>query len=106
MIGLSDVWNFLKIGRKVWPPVKRFFTAGQRIEDLEKRVAELEKGQEKNELPEGDYCPACGRETFRAVSSVPHLSNPSFPYSAFRKLTYRCSSCGFTKENSVNSAIS
>lgn len=61
-----------------------------RLDELEKRVAELEKLLERRP---GEGCPRCGERTYRVMESKP--APRPFDKAGHRDLHMKCSSCGF-----------
>jgi hypothetical protein len=77
---------------KRWDVWKRVEAAPERIDALEKRVAELEA---KLRRAPGEACPSCGALAFRIMSSQPH---PTLGVVGARVHHMKCEECGFTDQ--------
>jgi predicted RNA-binding Zn-ribbon protein involved in translation (DUF1610 family) len=88
MAVLSEITDLLKR----WDVWKRVEEAPNRIDALEKRIAELESRLQR---APGEACPACGELEFRAMSSQPS-HGPFGSHLGARDHTYKCQKCGFT----------
>jgi C4-type Zn-finger protein len=75
---------------KRWDRWRRIDETPERVDALEKRIAELES---KLQRAPGQACPSCGALEFRVISSNP--SAPPFGQLGARDHTYKCQSCGF-----------
>ncbi|WP_145700375.1 hypothetical protein [Azospirillum baldaniorum] len=82
--GLKDLLALLDH----WPAWKRIVQAPDRIEELEKRLAELE------EKPIFPSCPHCGRPAWQMTESKPAGRLPD-QIKGHRDLRFRCLDCGF-----------
>jgi ribosomal protein L37E len=91
MFALKDILELLDH----WPKWKKIQAAPGKIEDLEKRFAELEKRLAR--CP-GEGCPRCGELSYRTVSSEPHQM---FGNVGLIVRTMKCEKCGFTEDKTV-----
>jgi len=75
-----------------WPAWKRIRQAPERLDALEKRVAELESRLER---APGEACPRCGELTWRVSKSHP---DRDFGDHGITIRTMKCEKCGFEEE--------
>ncbi|MGO8865348.1 MAG: hypothetical protein ACLQME_02495 [Alphaproteobacteria bacterium] len=80
---------------KRWDVWKRVEAAPERIDVLEKRVAELET---KLQRAPGEACPHCGALAYRVESAKRH---PQFGSMGARVHHMKCDDCGFTDEKTI-----
>lgn len=80
---------------KRWDVWKRVEAAPERIDSIEKRVAELEARLQR---APGAACPHCGALEYRVEKSAPHRE---FAELGGRVHTMKCEACGFTDEKVV-----
>ena len=92
MISVSDI---LKILDKI-PIWKELSKLPKKVEELENRVAMLEKALQNNSA---NVCPSCGAQTFRVIKSEPH---PMVGQLGIVNRTYECSQCGFKETHTVD----
>lgn len=78
------------------PIWKRVQETPDRVDALEKRIAELEAKLQK---APGLACPACGELSFRVTASGP--TKGGFGRLGARDITKTCQSCGFTDTEMV-----
>ncbi|WP_063657120.1 hypothetical protein [Candidatus Arsenophonus triatominarum] len=86
---LSELDNLLE---KI-PLWKKLKSVPSEVEDLKRRVIELEKII--NSKP-GDKCPKCGDMTYRLDRTEP---DPTFSDVGVNRNFYKCSSCGYATFN-------
>jgi predicted nucleic-acid-binding Zn-ribbon protein len=75
----------------VWKQLKEL---PQKVESLEKRVAELEK----NPASTDDICPKCKNNSYELISTKPHKH---LGIVGVKDRLYRCSQCGFEEIKTV-----
>jgi hypothetical protein len=73
-----------------WGPWKRITEAPGRLDDLEKRLAALERTAPRQA---GKSCPACGEPAVRRTSSIPHPDR-LLSMAGITQETWECSACG------------
>ncbi len=91
MISLSDITSILKR----WDEWKRIEAIPGRVDELEKRVAELEA---KLRRAPGEACPRCGALDFRVEKAEPARM---FGAMGSRVHHLKCGSCGFTDSKTI-----
>lgn len=87
---LSEITDLLRR----WDVWKRVEEAPDRIDCLEKRVAELEA---KLARAPGEACPRCGALEYRVIEAKPH-PEADFARMGSRLHVLRCGECGFSDE--------
>ncbi len=89
MVGVGDIIELLK----GWPRFKRIEEAPERIDALERRVAELESQLQR---APGEACPKCGALEFR----IDRTERDPGPLGQLgTRIQYlKCNSCGFTDQ--------
>jgi len=80
---------------KKLPEWNRIQATPERVDSLEKRIAELENRLQR---APGKACPACGALEYWATATKPH---PDFGLDLSIR-TMKCRECGFTEERSVD----
>ena len=93
MAVLEEILSALKL----WPKWKQIEATVDRLNELEKRVIDLE--QKLARCP-GEACPKCGELSFRAVSSHPHYDG-AFRMGGIVIRHMKCEKCGFEEEHTV-----
>jgi hypothetical protein len=83
---------------KRWDRWKRLDEAPDRMDALEKRIADLEA---KLQRPSGETCPSCGASDYRVQSATPVRSLIPGHTSGRRKYRMKCGVCGFEDEKVV-----
>jgi hypothetical protein len=78
-----------------WPIWKKIKSGPEKLEALEKRVAELEN---RHSRCPGEACPRCGELSYRAVSSQPHPMMGQLG-AIVRKM--KCEKCDFTENLTI-----
>jgi predicted RNA-binding Zn-ribbon protein involved in translation (DUF1610 family) len=96
MVGVGDIVELLKR----WDRWKRIDEAPERIDALEKRIAELESRLQR--WP-GEACPACGELEFRVTSS--RSSGRGMRHLGARDYSYKCQKCGFEDIRMITPAL-
>lgn len=76
---------------------KRMTELPERVEALEKRLAQLES---QPAIAPGLACPSCGAFAFRVVAS--RKSRGPFGVTGAMEREYRCSECSFTETRDVD----
>ena len=94
MAVLSEVVEILKR----WDVWKRVEEGPARIDELERRVAELELRLQR---APGEACPKCGALTYRVDSSEPHYTSLGHINTGGRIHHMKCQDCGFTDEKLI-----
>ena len=84
MISISDMLTLLD-RIPLWGQLKAL---PNRVNELEKRIAELESKPSSND----EICPKCKQKTFELISSQ---KDKTFGPLGVYERTYKCSSCGF-----------
>lgn len=74
------------------PAWKRLNALPNEVDELRKRVAELEA---KLGPKPGHECPQCGELSMRLIGSIPH---PEFGFAGPKRDSLRCESCGFQED--------
>jgi hypothetical protein len=91
VISISDMLALLdKI--PIWKQLKEL---PQRVESLEKRIAELEN----KPISTGDVCPKCKNKTFELISTRKH---PVFGDAGVHERFYKCSKCEFEETKTAD----
>ena len=88
MVVLAEINEFLRR----WDKWKRVEEAPDRIDALERRIAELE---EKLKRAPGEACPSCGALDFRTIESA---DDSLFGMLGGKRKKLKCGSCGFEDE--------
>ena len=91
MVGVGDIVELLKR----WDRWKRIDETPERIDALEKRIAELEARLKR---APGEACPKCGALEYRVEKSTPH---PQFGEMGTRVHHMKCGACGFADEKMI-----
>lgn len=81
------------------PKWKQLISLPEKLEALEKRVAELESKQTLT----GDSCPKCKGKSYELISSQP---DPTFGQMGVVQRLHKCSLCGFEETKSVDTFTS
>lgn len=90
--GIAVIGEITELLRR-WDVWKRVEAAPNRIDALERRVAELEAKIASR--PAGAVCPKCHGGEFRVTKVVP---DPAFGVFGMQRRTMTCASCGHTEE--------
>jgi hypothetical protein len=78
---------------KRWDVWKRVEETPDRVDALEKRIAELES---KLQRAPGEACPRCGALAYRVLSSTPHPTMGGILGTMVHNM--KCDECGFTDQ--------
>jgi hypothetical protein len=82
-----------------WPLWKKVTEAPARLDQLEKRITELEEKLKKARGRPAEACPGCGEPKYRLKSSQP---NKHFGQMGKVDRTYECEACGFSETRTLN----
>jgi hypothetical protein len=95
---LSEITELLRR----WDVWKRVEAAPQRIDELESRIAALERGlaslSNQPKLPQGRICPICHGE----LKVIKELEHPEFGFAGVKIHMMKCSKCDYAGERNFS----